>query len=121
MDEELQKTALNSLGDINQRIMHLLKSEFDLINPEMKEAIYEWLSTLVQIVHEEFTIIEEVIPFVFKSAEIDDIIIDDEEKDDDNELMKQDDEDAKYKGMNIRTNSLDEKAAALHMLGVFAE
>jgi hypothetical protein len=95
MDEELQKTALNSLGDINQRIMHLLKSEFDLINPEMKEAIYEWLSTLVQIVHEEFTIIEEVIPFVFKSAEIDDIIIDDDEKDDDNELMKQDDEDAK--------------------------
>lgn len=67
---------------------------------------------------------DEVIEYVFKSAEIDDIIIEDEE--DNNEggednLMKQDEEDAKYKGMNIRTNSLDEKAAALHMMGVFAE
>lgn len=121
MEDELQKTALNSLGEINQRIMYLLKTEFDLINPEMKEAIYEWLSTLVQIVHEEFTIIEEVIPYVFRSAEIDDIIINDDDKDDENELMKQDDEDEKYKGMNVRTNSLDEKAAALHMIGVFAE
>ena len=58
---------------------------------------------------------------MFKSAEIDDIITEDDDLGDDNELMKQDDEDAKYKGMNIRTNSLDEKAAALHMMGVFAE
>ena len=35
--------------------------------------------------------------------------------------MKQEDENAKEKETNIRTNSLDEKEAALHMMGVFAE
>jgi len=90
----------------------------------VKEAIFEWLSTLVQIVHEEFVIMDEVIEYVFKSAEIDDIIIEDGDEnpqEGDDNLMKQEDEDAKYKGMDIRTNSLDEKAAALHMMGVFAE
>jgi len=121
MEEDLQQNALNSLGDINQRILYLLKEENDNIISEVKEAIYEWLSTLVQIVHENFSIMDEVIEFVFKSADLDDMIIDDGEEDNENELMKQDDDEAKYKGMNIRTNCLDEKAAALHLMGVFAE
>lgn len=50
MDEELQTNALASMGEVNTRILHLLTHEFASINPEVKEAIYEWLSTLVQIV-----------------------------------------------------------------------
>jgi len=65
----------------------------------VKEAIFEWLSTLVQIVHEEFVIMDEVIEYVFKSAEIDDIIIEDGDENNtqegDDNLMKQEDEDAK--------------------------
>jgi len=64
----------------------------------VKEAIFEWLSTLVQIVHEEFVIMDEVIEYVFKSAEIDDIIIEDGDEnpqEGDDNLMKQEAEDAK--------------------------
>lgn len=99
MEEDLQKNALASLGDINGHILNLLKNEYSNINPEVKEAIFEWLSTLVQIVHEEFVIMDDVIEFVFKSAEIDDIIIDEEEdkntQEGEDNLMKQEDEDAK--------------------------
>jgi len=61
MEEDLQKNALASLGDINGHILNLLKNEYSNINPEVKEAIFEWLSTLVQIVHEEFVIMDDVI------------------------------------------------------------
>lgn len=53
----------------------------------------------MQIVHEEFSIMDEVIEYVFKSAEIDDIIIEDGDENNTQEgednLMKQEDEDAK--------------------------
>jgi len=39
MEEDLQQNALNSLGDINQRILYLLKNENDNIISEVKEAI----------------------------------------------------------------------------------
>jgi 16S rRNA G966 N2-methylase RsmD len=61
MEEDLQKDALAALGEINGHILHLLKKEYFATNPEVKEAIFEWLSTLVQIVHEEFVIMDEVI------------------------------------------------------------
>lgn len=35
--------------------------------------------------------------------------------------MATEEEDSKYKGMNIRTNGLDEKAGAMHFLGTCAE
>ena len=61
IEEDFQKNALASLGKINGLILHLLKNEYSNINPEVKEAIFEWLSTLVQIVHEEFVTMDEVI------------------------------------------------------------
>ena len=61
IEEDLQKNALASLGEINGLILHLLMNEYSNINPEVKEAIFEWLSTLVQIVHEEFVTMDEVI------------------------------------------------------------
>ena len=61
IEEDLQKNALASLGDINGLILHLLMNEYSNINPEVKEAIFEWLSTLVQIVHKEFVTMDEVI------------------------------------------------------------
>jgi len=43
------------------------------------------------------------------------------DKDDEDNIMKQEDEDKNYKGMNIRTNGLDEKTGALHLLATFSE
>jgi len=57
---------------------------------------------------------------VCKSAKLDDILITNEEEDEE-QLMQEADADKKYKGMNIRTNGLDEKAGAIHLLGTFAE
>lgn len=60
MDETLQKQLLGNLGDINQRILALIKEYYDVVSSEVKEAVFEYLSTLVQVVHHEFTILDEI-------------------------------------------------------------
>jgi len=39
MDEGLQQQALNNLGDINTRILALIKDYYDKISAEVKESV----------------------------------------------------------------------------------
>lgn len=41
MEESMQQQLLGNLGDINQRILKLIKEFYDQISAEVKESIYE--------------------------------------------------------------------------------
>eukprot|EP00898_Chlorokybus_atmophyticus_P005187 jgi/Chlat1/566/Chrsp103S01005 len=96
---------------------------FNLDYSELREYTYTFFSNMAQLLESDFAqYLPVVIPHVLNSCNLDDGAMFQFGSDDDDDEDEDDDEDDKHgRNLSIRTGVLDEKSAATHALGSFAE